>query len=130
VSGSVHARLVGVRRGSYTVRPRRAVYLDARRTRRFDFTFGLALDFEVTLPLRFGLPVLFDSTRSGNWALPVSRFHSSNVSGEIFPCIRSSANFRRCALLLKGISRREWVFSVGLKAFDEPQEALALCCYP
>src|SRR4029450_14079338 len=43
--------------------------------------------------------------RSGSFRPPVSRFHSSNVSGEIFPCTRSSANFRRCAWLLNGMSR-------------------------
>lgn len=36
-------------------------------------------------------------TCSGSVLLPVSRFHSSNVSGEIFPLTRSSANLRRCA---------------------------------
>ena len=45
----------------------------------------------------------FRCTRSGNFAFPVSRFHSSNVSGEISPFTRSSANLRRCALLLNGI---------------------------
>ena len=39
----------------------------------------------------------FRFTRSGSFAPPVSRFHSSNVLFEIFPLIRSSANFRRCA---------------------------------
>jgi hypothetical protein len=43
-------------------------------------------------------------TRSGNFAAPVSRFHSSNVSGEISPFTISSANFRRCALLLNGMA--------------------------
>ncbi len=42
-------------------------------------------------------------TRSGSLALPVSRFHSSKVSGLIFPSTRRAANLRRCALLLKGI---------------------------
>src|SRR5215831_18652777 len=46
----------------------------------------------------------FGLTRSGSFALPVSRFHSSKVSGEISPLTRSSANFRRWALLLNGIS--------------------------
>ena len=60
-----------------------------RRQRRFRLraVLGLALRF----------------TRSGSFLRPVSRFHSSNVCGEIFPCTRSSANLRRCALLLKGI---------------------------
>ena len=34
-------------------------------------------------------------TRSGNSLRPVSRFHSSNVSGVISPLTRSSANLRR-----------------------------------
>ena len=42
-------------------------------------------------------------TRSGSFALPVSRFHSSNVSGEISPLTNNSANLRRCALLLNGM---------------------------
>jgi hypothetical protein len=42
--------------------------------------------------------------RSGSLASPVSRFHSSNVSGDISPFTRSSANLRRCALLLKGMA--------------------------
>lgn len=41
-------------------------------------------------------------TRSGSVLPPVSRFHSSNVSAEILPWTRSSANFRRCAWLLNG----------------------------
>jgi hypothetical protein len=53
----------------------------------FDLDFGLAL----------GL------TRSGSFAPPVSRFHSSKVSLEIFPSTSSSANFLRCARLLNGI---------------------------
>ena len=44
-----------------------------------------------------------DPTRSGNFFLPVSRFHSSKVSLEIFPSTRSCANLRRCAWLLNGI---------------------------
>jgi len=55
------------------------------------------------LPLRFGFVALFRPTRSGRFALPVSRFHSSNVSGEIFPSTRSCANLRRCAWLLNGM---------------------------
>jgi hypothetical protein len=35
--------------------------------------------------------------RSGSFARPVSRFHSSNVSGEILPSTSNWANFRRCA---------------------------------
>lgn len=37
------------------------------------------------------------AARSGRMASPVSRFHSSNVSGEISPETSISANFRRCA---------------------------------
>src|SRR6266511_222655 len=51
--------------------------------------------------LRF---VGFDPTRAGSFLLPVSRFHSSKVSLEIFPSTRSSANLRRCAWLLNGMS--------------------------
>lgn len=40
---------------------------------------------------------------SGSFLVPVSRFHSSNVSFEIFPSTRSCANLRRCAWLLNGI---------------------------
>ena len=43
-------------------------------------------------------------TRSGNFAPPVSLFHSSNVSGEILPSTRSCANLRRWAWLLNGMS--------------------------
>jgi hypothetical protein len=46
----------------------------------------------------------FLGARSGRFASPVSRFHSSNVSGEISPFTSSSANLRRCALLLNGIT--------------------------
>jgi hypothetical protein len=37
----------------------------------------------------------FAAARSGSFLLPVSRFHSSKVSGEIFPSTSSWANFRR-----------------------------------
>src|SRR5688500_14703217 len=50
------------------------------------------------LALRFGFARAFGWTRSGSLAPPVSRFHSSKVSGEIFPLTSSSANFLRCAL--------------------------------
>src|SRR5688572_20364156 len=49
------------------------------------------------------LAVVFGFTRSGSFLPPVSRFHSSNVSAEISPFTSNSANFRRCAWLLKGI---------------------------
>jgi len=52
---------------------------------------GLALDFA------------FPRTRSGSFLPPVSRFHSSKVSFEIFPSTRSCANLRRCAWLLNGM---------------------------
>src|SRR6266853_4500060 len=54
-------------------------------------------------------PFFFGLTRSGSLALPVSRFHSSYVSGEIFPVTRSSANLRRCARLLKGIDHQPFI---------------------
>jgi hypothetical protein len=38
---------------------------------------------------------LLVETCSGSLALPVSRFHSSNVSAVISPFTNSSANFRR-----------------------------------
>src|SRR2546430_7960526 len=44
--------------------------------------------------------------RSGRTFLPVERFHSSYWSSVILPSTSSSANFRRCALLLKGIQQR------------------------
>src|SRR2546430_14211274 len=53
----------------------------------------------------------FGWTRSGRTFLPVERFHSSYWSSVILPSTSSCANFRRCALLLKGIqaeaSKRE-----------------------
>ena len=57
---------------------------------------------------RRGRPTFLDAldfvrTRSGSFVPPVSRFHSSNVSFEIFPSTSSCANFRRCAWLLKGM---------------------------
>jgi hypothetical protein len=51
----------------------------------------------------FLFPRFARPARSGSSAPPVSRFHSSNVSGEISPVTSSSANLRRCALLLNGI---------------------------
>jgi hypothetical protein len=60
--------------------------------------FAAALRFRV--PLRFALGV----TRSGSSFRPVSWFHRSYASSEIFPVTRSSANFRRWALLLKGMA--------------------------
>ena len=44
-----------------------------------------------------------DPTRSGSFFPPVSRFHSSKVSLEIFPSTSNCANLRRCAWLLNGI---------------------------
>jgi hypothetical protein len=75
----------------------RARDLDAGFERRLGFRFFAGFD------RRLGFRFFAGVTRSGSSARPVSLFHSSNVSGEIFPVTRSSANFRRCALLLKGI---------------------------
>jgi hypothetical protein len=61
--------------------------------------FGARLD----LTLRFDFTTTFGWRRSGSSALPAERFHSSKVSGEIFPSTSNSANFLRCALLLIGI---------------------------
>src|SRR5207249_2052222 len=63
--------------------------------------FDLRLDF--TLPL--DRPLAFGLTRSGSFAEPVSRFHSSKVWFEILPLTRSSANFLLCAWLLNGMFR-------------------------
>ena len=70
-------------------------------------------DFRLDFGLRFVLVVLFvraldfalalGFTRSGSFAVPVERFHSSKVSLEILPWTRSSANFLRWAWLLNGI---------------------------
>jgi hypothetical protein len=84
-------------------------YLRGRLDFRFDFrpprvvvrAFGRA--FLLLAFFRLVLRRLAGFTRSGSSALPVSRFQSSNVSGEISPLTRSSANFRRCARLLKRI---------------------------
>src|SRR5256885_3916558 len=48
----------------------------------------------------------FGWRRSGSTFLPVERFHSSYWSSVISPSTSSCANFRRCALLLKGIKQR------------------------
>src|SRR5437899_13068128 len=48
----------------------------------------------------------FGWRRSGNTFLPLERFHSSYWSSVILPSTSSCANFRRCALLLKGIKQR------------------------
>jgi hypothetical protein len=55
---------------------------------------------------RLRAALVFFFTRSGSFRPPVSRFHSSNVWLEIFPWTSSSANFRRCAWLLKGMTHR------------------------
>ena len=73
-------------------RPPRRRYLLARNSahRRFNaVTFGFARGrlFFARVALRF--------TRSGSFCPPVSRFHSSYVSLEIFPSTSSWANFRR-----------------------------------
>src|SRR5918994_1526358 len=72
--------------------------------------FVVPLDFEeaLVLPRRFlGFELRFFEgfTRSGSLAPAVSRFHSSRGSSEISPFTSSSANLRRCALLLNGIVR-------------------------
>src|SRR6185295_18710041 len=73
--------------------------------------------FFFALVLRAGL------TRSGSLAPPVSRFHSSNVSAEIFPLTSSSANFLRCAWLLNGMFRHHhFAGDPGEEAEDEPGE--------
>jgi len=53
--------------------------------------------------LTFFRPDVLRAARSGSFLPPVSRFHSSNVSFEIFPSTRSCANLRLCAWLLNGI---------------------------
>src|SRR5437868_6555559 len=64
-------------------------------------TFGLAFLFGFALAVDFFIP--FGFTRSGSFAEPVSRFHSSNVWLDISPFSKSSANFLRCAWLLNGM---------------------------
>ena len=73
-------------------------HLDRRLTRGFERGLERGLD-----------PFFLGFTRSGSLAFPVSRFHSSYVSGEIFPVTRSSANLRRCARLLKGIGHKPFI---------------------
>ena len=68
-----------------------------RRFRRTAFALLTLLAPLALLALLARFAPLAPVTRSGNFRPPVSRFHSSNVSGEIFPCTRSSANFRLCA---------------------------------
>src|SRR2546422_3381025 len=48
----------------------------------------------------------FGWRRSGSTFLPVERFHSSYWTSVILPSTSNCANFRRCALLLKGIKQR------------------------
>src|SRR5204863_5658457 len=74
----------------------------------------------------FGLCVTF----SGSLASPVSRLHSSNVSGEIFPFTSSSANLRRCALLLNGIEappRGPRLRKDAAVGRDQPQDQPQTC---
>lgn len=94
VSVTVHVMLSEPARTSTVTR-------DARLHRFGDFRFRRVV-FVLLVPARFF--GRFRATRSGSFALPVSRFHSSNVSGEILPFTRSSANLRRCAWLLNGIA--------------------------
>jgi hypothetical protein len=62
-----------------------------------------ALFAALGLLLDLALDFAFARTRSGSFLPPVSRFHSSKVSFEIFPSTRSCANLRRCAWLLNGM---------------------------
>jgi hypothetical protein len=64
---------------------------------------GFYLDFEFGFRLDLGFT--FGWTRSGSFAPPVSRFHSSKVWFEILPSTSNCANFLRCAWLLNGMSR-------------------------
>jgi hypothetical protein len=64
---------------------------------RFDVRAGFAFVVRVLAVGVFFLAFFFFFTRSGSRWLPVSRFHSSKVSGEISPLTSNSANFRRCA---------------------------------
>src|SRR5207247_5608211 len=68
----------------------------------FDPAF-LVFVFDVVLFLPLEPRLAFGWIRSGSVLLPVERFHSSYVWSEILPVIKSSANLRRCALLLNGI---------------------------
>ena len=76
--------------------------LTARRHANREFHFFRALLGAAALDFVLGL-LFFDLTFSGRALPPVSRFHSSKVSGLIFPSTNSCANLRRCALLLKGM---------------------------
>jgi len=71
--------------------------------RRYLFVRFLAAE---VLVVAFFFAVDFGCRRSGRTFLPVERFHSSYCSSVILPSTSSSANFRRCALLLKGINHR------------------------
>ena len=81
-----------------------AVVSKSRQRRRL--RVGLVRDLleRLTFGLRLGLDFALRATRSGSFAPPVSRFHSSKVPGEISPLMSSSANFLRCAWLLKGMA--------------------------
>jgi hypothetical protein len=79
---------------------------------------------------------VFVPTRSGSLVPPVSRFHSSKVSLEIFPSTRSSANFRRCAWLLNGMNplpfaghRRGTMVVIGrIGRSPTDNGVMSLCC--
>jgi hypothetical protein len=73
---------------------------------------ALCLDPGLDLGLVLDFRLLLGTTRSGSFAPPVSRFHSSKVWFEILPSTRSWANFLRWAWLLNGI---------GLSAMDDLQ---------
>src|SRR4029453_7270120 len=77
-----------------------AVVAVIRRHRRDRF---FALFAALGLLLDLALDFAFARTRSWSFLPPVSRFHSSKVSFEIFPSTRSCANLRRCAWLLNGM---------------------------
>ncbi|MGZ6123185.1 MAG: hypothetical protein ACXWM0_19100, partial [Vulcanimicrobiaceae bacterium] len=81
-----------------------AVGFVRRFTATLRFAFPLRFTVLFLLPFFFAFVFALRFTWSGSFALPVSRFHSSNVSLEIFPSTNSCANFLRCAWLLNGIS--------------------------
>jgi len=68
-------------------------HLESDSDRAILFSFFAALRFRPVVLVR----ALAGLTRSGSFCPPVSRFHSSYVSAEIFPSTNNCANFRRCA---------------------------------
>src|SRR5438046_6878923 len=73
---------------------------------RHDLFYVLVLFLAEVLRVLAFFADAFGWRRSGSTFLPVERFHSSYWSSVILPSTSSSANFRRCALLLKGIKQR------------------------